>query len=192
MLAGIADFFDGFAARMLKVQSDIGKDLDSLADLVSFGLVPSLVMFQLIKSSTANDVVPYFALIIAVLSGVRLARFNNDSRQTDHFHGLPVPANALFLCPLPILVEASILDQTLTNPYVLLSISVVMALLLVTDIEMLALKFKGFGWRGNELKYLIMLLSIVGFTTYQWVAFPFIILLYILTSIFTSLFSANN
>ena len=93
LVAGIFDFLDGFAARMLKVTSAIGKDLDSLADMVTFGVVPSLLMFAMLKNNSSIEWLPYLALLIAVLSGLRLAKFNNDERQSDTFYGLPTPAN---------------------------------------------------------------------------------------------------
>lgn len=193
LASGLMDFFDGFAARLFKSDSNIGKDLDSLADMVSFGAVPSFLMYQMTKSVAIQDsLLVYIPLLIAVLSGVRLAKFNNDTRQTDHFHGLPVPANALFICALPILASQGIFTDYLQNPYVLVAISVIMSLQLVADYPLIALKFKGYGWKGNEPKYALILLSALGLATYQVVAFPFIIVLYVTLSIFTNFVSANK
>ncbi len=191
VLSGLADFLDGFAARLLHVQSAIGKDLDSLADLVSFGLVPSLVMFRLIEANTTTEYLPYVALSIAIFSALRLAKFNNDSRQSDSFIGVPTPASALFFCPLPMAMKLEYLSW-LQNPYSLAILAVLMSLLMISELKLIALKFKGYGWRGNEPRYLIIVLSIAAFATFQWVALPFIILLYLLTSIFTNLLISNN
>ncbi|MBU2915540.1 MULTISPECIES: CDP-diacylglycerol--serine O-phosphatidyltransferase [Reichenbachiella] len=185
-LSGVADFFDGFAARLLKATSNIGKDLDSLADMVSFGVVPAFVMFKMIEENAEQDYLPYVALIIVAFSALRLAKFNNDERQSDSFHGLPVPANALFLCALPFLASAEVFQSTLSNPWVLVVISIVMASLLVTDVKLLALKFKHFGWKGNEARYLILGLSLVGLATFQVMALPFVIVFYFIGSIFVN------
>ena len=191
-LSGIADFLDGLAARLLNVQSNIGKDLDSLADVVSFGVVPSLLMFQLINNSSHIQMLSYGGLTVAIFSGLRLAKFNNDTRQHEHFHGLPVPANALFLCPLPILIDQGVFSDVLTNPYFLLAISATTSLLLVSDFKLLALKFKGLGFKGNELRYLLIVGSLAAFTTFQWLALPFIVVFYLLTSIFALVLESNK
>ncbi|PIB36827.1 CDP-diacylglycerol--serine O-phosphatidyltransferase [Reichenbachiella sp. 5M10] len=182
-LSGIADFLDGFAARLLKATSNIGKDLDSLADMVSFGVVPAFVMYKMIEANTTIEYVPYIALIIVAYSALRLAKFNNDERQTDTFHGLPVPANALFLCTLPLLAEEPIFFDVLSNPWWLALISVGMASLLITDVKLLALKFKHFGWKGNEARYVILGGALVALLTFQLLAIPFVIVFYFLGSI---------
>lgn len=181
-LSGIADFLDGFAARLLNASSSIGKDLDSLADMVAFSAVPAFLMYKMIESSTNSSYIPYVAFIIAVFSALRLAKFNNDSRQSDSFYGLPVPANALFLCALPLFIERGIFVEYLTNAYVLTFIAVLMATLLVTDVKLIALKFKDFSWKGNESRYLLILGSLIALVTYQLIALPFVVLFYFLTS----------
>lgn len=186
VLSGVADFFDGFAARMLKATSNIGKDLDSLADLVSFGVVPAFVMFKMIEQNTQQSYMPYLALIIAVFSALRLAKFNNDPRQSDTFFGLPVPANALFICALPFLAQQRFFSSALSLDWLLVLISAMMSLLLVSDVKLLALKFSHFGWKGNEARYVVILVSLVLLVSFQVIAIPFVILFYFVSSIFTN------
>lgn len=189
ILSGVADFFDGFAARMLKATSNIGKDLDSLADLVSFGVVPAFVMFKMIEANSDWSYLPYFALVIAIFSALRLAKFNNDERQSDTFYGLPVPANALFICALPFLAQEEAFQMPLALPWFLVSISILMSFLLVSDVKLLALKFAGFGWKGNEPRYLVIGISLIAIATFQVIALPFVILFYFVASIFTNMMS---
>ncbi len=213
MLVGIAlvlDFFDGFTARLLKVTSPIGKDLDSLADMVTFGLVPSIVMFQLIKNGTniysfsaiySNPSVetgfqPYVAFVIAIFSCIRLAKFNNDTRQSTSFIGLPTPANAMVICSIPLIVNSAYSSgpfiETLLNPIFLSVISVLMSFLLVAELPLFALKFKNFGWSGNEIRYSFLLLSLLLIVLLKFIAIPLIILLYILISIVNNIFSKKR
>ncbi|MGL1887211.1 MAG: CDP-diacylglycerol--serine O-phosphatidyltransferase [Reichenbachiella sp.] len=186
-LSGIADFFDGFAARMMKSTSMIGKDLDSLADMVSFSLVPAFLMYKMIEVNTEVIYLPYVAFIIAIFSALRLAKFNNDTRQSDSFYGLPVPANALFLCTLPLFDSSGWVGQQLSNPYIVAGISVVMASLLITDVKLIALKFKNFAIKGNEARYLVIVVSLIAIATYQFIALPFIVIFYFVTSIFVNM-----
>ncbi|WP_162555933.1 CDP-diacylglycerol--serine O-phosphatidyltransferase [Reichenbachiella versicolor] len=193
MLSAIADFLDGFAARLLKSYSEIGKDLDSLADMLSFGLVPSLVVFKMVQNLGVSEWWwSYTPLIIAILSGVRLAKFNNDERQSDTFYGLPTPANAMFFCSLPLLIAHEVFGEIVNNPIILVIMSVSMALLLVSEIKMIALKFKGYGWQGNQNKYVTILISIGLLVTFKWIALPLIIVLYVIISILASLFDSNK
>lgn len=199
-IALLCDFFDGFAARMLKVTSTIGKDLDSLADMVTFGVVPGLVMFMMIgersvticPDETGSIIkvfscvrVPYIAFIIPILSAVRLAKFNNDTRQTTSFIGLPTPANAALICSLPLIkhFNPELYPAFLENPYVLCVLSVILSLLLVAEIPLFALKFKNFAWKGNEIRYVFLLLSLLFLITLKFVGIPLIILLYIFLSL---------
>ena len=141
-LAGIFDFFDGFAARMLKVSSPIGKELDSLADVVSFGVLPSLVMYKLITASTDSSVLPYIGFTIAVFSALRLAIFNVDETQRDSFRGLNTPANTLFITSLPLLYNH--VGRWLYQTEVLIAITLIFSFLLVSRIQFFAFKFKSF------------------------------------------------
>lgn len=188
VVAAVFDFFDGFAARLLKSVSAIGVQLDSLADMVSFGLVPSLAMWSLYETAPAQGWLPtemvqaaqYLTLIIVAFSALRLAKFNVDDTQHSEFCGLPTPANGLFCLSLGMLAMSG--DVTLSKEVVLI-VSVVMASLLISPLRMFALKFKGFGWRGNELRYSFIALSaliIILFTRYS---IPAIIIIYIALSL---------
>lgn len=178
--AGVFDFFDGFAARLLKISSPIGKELDSLADMVSFGLLPSLFIFNLI-SGESPGLLPYIAILMAVCSALRLAIFNVDETQSDSFRGVPTPANALFITALPFLDTA--MFRFLFDPIVLASITVVFSLLLVSRFELFALKFKNFGWHDNQLRFTFLGVSVLLFALLQFAALPVIIILYILLSL---------
>ena len=192
-LGAFFDFFDGMAARALHVKSEMGKQMDSLADLVSFGVVPGFIMYQLLLSSpnlpqwsVLNiNIAPYFAFIIPVLSAFRLAKFNIDTRQTDSFIGVPTPANALLIGSLPFIINGvfSIQLVQIHNYYLLIVLSVVMAFLLVAELPLFALKFKGFSWQGNQLRFSFILLSILLLILLKVTAFPFIILSYIILSL---------
>ncbi|MEP1792108.1 CDP-alcohol phosphatidyltransferase family protein [Reichenbachiella sp.] len=189
VLSGIVDFFDGFLARLLKSASNIGKDLDSLADMVSFGVVPALVMYQLLQISAPGTYWPYLAVLIVVMSGLRLAKFNNDERQSDRFFGLPTPANAFLIISLAHLATDGILWEVVNNWQVLVGITLIMSILLVIDIPMMAFKFKQYGWKGNELKYIFLIITIIMALTLQLVAVPLIIVLYITGSVLAYVFS---
>lgn len=196
-MAAILDFFDGFAARLLHVSSPIGKDLDSLADMVTFGVVPGMVMFKIIQS-TMNFYhaihLEYIAFIIPIFSAVRLARFNNDTRQTTSFIGLPTPANAILICSLPLAYNAffdggtPLRQCSFCSTELSIIISCISAFLLITPIPMFALKFKSFGFKGNEIRYVFLWLSLFLLLTLKFVGIPLIIVLYILMSMGNNLF----
>ncbi|MEP2023884.1 MAG: CDP-alcohol phosphatidyltransferase family protein [Reichenbachiella sp.] len=192
LLSGVVDFFDGFAARLLKSTSNIGKDLDSLADMVSFGVVPALVMYQLLQISAPDSPWKYLSILIAVMSGLRLAKFNNDERQSDRFFGLPTPANAFFIISLAHLANEGLWYDVVSNWEVLVGITICTSLLLVADIPMLAFKFKQYGWKGNEAKYAFLLLSLIMAILFQLVAVPLIIVMYIVGSILTHLMAPKT
>ena len=197
VLAAVFDFLDGFVARLLKQQSPLGVQLDSLADDVTFGLVPALVMFDMYNRSTSYygcecgvmGYLGYVTLIIAAFSVLRLAKFNIDTTQSTEFSGLPTPANALLLLSVAMLAQRG--DIALYQEHILL-LSVAMSFLLISPIRMFALKFKGFGWQGNELRYLFILASalIIAFVPLYSVAI--IITLYIVVSTVKWLFSKNG
>ena len=180
-IACVFDFLDGFAARMLKINSPIGKELDSLADMVSFGLLPSLVVYKMMMSTGAPDYLPYFAFSIAVFSALRLAIFNVDERQSDSFRGLPTPANALMITALPLLT--GIFAEFLQLSWVLVSITILSSYLMVSGIELFALKFKNFSWQDNKIRFTFLLLSVLLLAILQFAAIPLIILLYIALSL---------
>ena len=187
--AAIFDFFDGFAARLLKVNSEIGKQLDSLADMVTFGVLPSFVMFAYL-SEEGLGIYSFIGFIIAVFSAFRLAKFNVDTRQSDQFIGLPTPANALFICTLFLLKDQAYLSFVF-EPIGLIVISLLFSILLVAEIPMLALKFKSFKFKGNEYRFGMILLGLVLIVFFQYSAIPFVILLYIVLSIIKNMLQAE-
>ena len=195
--ASVFDFFDGFVARLMKQQSPLGVQLDSLADDVTFGVVPAVVMYDIYVHTTSfygldsewMGYASYVVLIIAAFSVLRLAKFNIDTTQATEFCGLPTPANALMLLSLAMLYEQG--SVALYQEHIL-AISIAAAALLISPIRMFALKFKGFGWRGNELRYgfiLVSLLIIILVPTYAVLS---IIVLYIVVSTLRWLFVGRN
>jgi CDP-diacylglycerol--serine O-phosphatidyltransferase len=212
-IAAVLDFLDGFAARMLNAYSVIGKDLDSLADMVTFGVVPGVVMFKLITLSrligdaqahgvydTAalayEDTVyspAYIGFAITIFSAIRLAKFNNDSRQSDSFIGLPTPANTILICSLPlVLAHNKEMALWFMNPSFLCILSCVTSLLLVSEIPLFSLKFKSFGWSVNSLRYIFLLLSLLLIFTTHFIGITLIVILYILLSIVNNIFSKKK
>jgi CDP-diacylglycerol--serine O-phosphatidyltransferase len=185
-LACVFDFLDGLVARALKISSPIGKELDSLADVVSFGLLPALFIFNWISSQTTNPFFSYAALLIVVCSALRLAIFNVDESQSDSFKGLPTPANALFLTGLPFIQFDG--AQVLFHPVSLFIISIVFSLLLVSRIRLFALKFKDFSWRGNKVRFTFIAVAVLLLVTVKFAAVPLVIILYILLSLGVLLF----
>ena len=188
------DFFDGFAARLLKSYSPLGKQLDSLADMVSFGVVPGLILFRLFQhshwigifqSQQWIDAGSYFMFIVTLFSCIRLARFNIDTRQTDHFIGLPVPANTLFIASLPFIINENKFGSrdVLLNPNVLCIIAVLSALIMVAELPLIALKFKSFNWTNNKAQWLLIGFAVLCFLTISYAALPIIILFYIILSL---------
>lgn len=179
--ACVFDFLDGFVARLLKVSSPIGKELDSLADMVSFGVLPSLTMFYWLRAVSDTDYLAYVSLMLAVFSALRLAKFNVDTRQTNSFIGIPTPANALFITALTFLPPV-IRDLVFTTP-VLIIITIWFSLLMVAPLELFALKFKNFTWADNRLRFTFLALSVFLLVFLQAGAIPFIILLYVVASL---------
>jgi CDP-diacylglycerol---serine O-phosphatidyltransferase len=182
LAACIFDFFDGFAARLFKANSPIGKELDSLADMVSFGALPSLFMYKtLALSSPAASYLPYIGLLIAVCSALRLAKFNIDETQSDSFKGLPTPANAIFITTLPFLTQP--VFAAVHQPIVLSIITIIFSLFMVSRFDLFALKFKNFSWADNKIRFTFLLLSVFLVAFLHWAALPLLILLYIAMSL---------
>lgn len=185
VLAAVFDFFDGFVARLLKCPSPIGVQLDSLADMISFGFVPSAVLYVICTGTIdEEEVVLRYAytlgcFVLAAFSALRLAKFNIDETQHTEFCGLPTPANALFFTSLGLIYARTGFDF---GGHLLICIMPVMAWLLVSPIRMFALKFKGFGWQGNEIRYLFLAASVVLIGVVRLYSIPAIIVLYILVS----------
>lgn len=224
-IAAVLDFLDGFAARLLNVVSPIGKDLDSLSDMVTFGLVPGVVMYKLIGFSFSKHIFGVFmnvffnekelgmeqyliftaflGFLITIFSAIRLAKFNNDPRQSDSFIGLPTPANAILVCSIPLIANLNDvrdittfplfgLDSFIISPYFLLSLTVVLSYLLVAPIPLFALKFKSFGWEGNQIRYVFLVLSLGLLIGLQYVGVTLTIFLYVLMSIANNLFKKKE
>ena len=195
------DFLDGFVARILKVNSEIGVQLDSLADMVTSGVVPGIAMFQLLRMAekdgwnldlfgmhTEVGLLPLFGFLITLASAYRLAIFNVDENQVTSFRGLPTPANALLILSLPLILlnqNNEILSDLILNQWFLIGITLLSAFLLNSRIELFALKFEGTGFKENGIKYLFIIGSLVLILTLKFLAIPVIIALYILTSLLT-------
>ncbi len=180
ILAAIIDFFDGFAARLLKVQSEIGKQLDSLADLVSFGVLPGMILFEMTRSVTESEYLPFLSLTVPLFSALRLAKFNLDTRQSDRFIGLPTPANALFISTLPYLgLHWPLVGTWLEIPWVLLLIAWVFSILLVLELPLIALKFKSFAPAQNLFRYALLAIGLALLLWLGLAGIPLIILAYI-------------
>lgn len=167
IFSAVFDFFDGMFARLLNAHSPIGKDLDSLADNVSFGLVPSLILFSLLREMSypealtgIGEYIPYFAFLISIFSALRLAKFNIDTRQSTSFIGLPVPANALFWAAGIAGYHDVLKEGGIWLP-VLLVLTVCFSLLMVSELPMFSLKFKNLSWRDNKLPYIFLAVSAV-------------------------------
>lgn len=196
LLAALFDFLDGLAARALKAYSDIGKQLDSLADMVSFGFIPGLFVYKMLSISlVANglpEILAYSGFIITIFSALRLAKFNIDTRQTENFIGLATPANTLFFISLPFMQSQPIeVLHILTNPVVLVFLSIGFSFLLVSEIPLFSFKFKSMAFNPNIHRYLLLILSLILIIFFKFAAIPMIIAIYILLSIiFKDKFSA--
>lgn len=193
------DFFDGLAARLLKVESELGVQLDSLADLVTSGVVPGFVMMQLLASSIgstaisgewvlASSFVPYIALLIPIASAYRLAKFNIDEEQKDSFIGLPTPANAVLILSLPLIIDYQFSELSagiIHNYWFLIGLTLLSTFLLNAPIQLFALKFKSWGFKENAVRYIFIALCAILLVLLKFVAIPVIIISYIFLSLFS-------
>ncbi|HEY5327788.1 MAG TPA: CDP-diacylglycerol--serine O-phosphatidyltransferase [Mucilaginibacter sp.] len=188
-LSAIFDFFDGLASRVLKSFSGIGKELDSLADMVSFGVLPAVIMYQLFLQSHQIDKVSswlnFIAFLIPVFSALRLAKFNVDTRQAENFIGLPTPANAILIASFPLILAHHNKYYTpyLLNPYILSCFVIIMCILLVIEVPMMSLKFKNKDFNENIYRYLLLLFSAILILFFKFAAVPVVIFIYIILSI---------
>jgi len=189
ILAGVLDFFDGFAARIFKVDGDFGKQLDSLADVITFGLVPGLYLYHtLLKLNEWPFEMSYptwlvfIPLLIPVFSALRLAKFNIDTEQSSSFIGLPTPANAFWIMSLPYFMEEFNYLE-LMNPYVLVAWALLSCFLLVSPLKLMALKVKGFGWKENASRYIFLLICLILLVVFKFASLSIIIPFYILYSL---------
>jgi CDP-diacylglycerol--serine O-phosphatidyltransferase len=181
LISGVFDFFDGFVARLVKANSLIGKELDSLADVVSFGVLPSVLLYQLLQGTTASDVLPFIGFSIAAFAAMRLAIFNIDETQSDSFKGLNTPATTLFITGLPFLPTSITHHLFQTWPLIILILG--LCLLMVSRIEFFAFKFKDFSWSSNKIRFTFIVIALVLTITLQFAAISPIILLYFLLSL---------
>lgn len=223
------DFADGFLARKLGVSGEMGKQLDSLADMVTFGVAPGMIMLVMmsmnvdqyfyyrmegevfpetvyfdffaylnqVADGTERYAIPFFALAIPFFSIFRLAKFNVDLRQTDRFIGLPTPANTLFFMTFPLMVAYGDVSHreiivNICSPEVLAILCVAMSFLLIVELPLFALKFKQFGWKGNEIRYLFLLISAGLIIVFKTWAIALIVFLYLILSLLDNLFNKKK
>jgi len=188
LLSAIFDFFDGFASRVLQSFSGIGKELDSLADIVSFGVLPSVILYQLfLQAPQIDKVSPYLnfiAFLIPVFSALRLAKFNTDTRQAEIFIGLPTPANGMLIGSFPLIMDQyPNLDRFILNPYGLSAFALIMCGLLVAEMPLMSLKFKNKDFNKNIYRYLLLLFSAILILFFKFAAVPVIIFIYVTLSV---------
>lgn len=182
LLSGLFDFFDGMVARLLNVKSEIGKQLDSLADMVSFGFLPGVVMFQLLKASDYSSAyLPYLGFFITVFSALRLAKFNIDERQTEDFIGLNTPMNTLFIVSLPFIAHDY--PEIIRSSITLIAITAITCHLLVSELKIFSFKLSDTSWAKNKYKFVFLIVSLILIGFLKFVAIPFILILYISLSI---------
>ncbi|MGJ8684515.1 MAG: CDP-alcohol phosphatidyltransferase family protein [Nonlabens sp.] len=209
------DFFDGLAARLLNVSGELGKQLDSLADMVTSGVVPGIVMCQLLADATGHSSnfftvdadlgwssatslfkeITFLGFLITAASAYRLAKFNIDTRQTDSFIGVPTPANAILIISLGIIAQIThndLIFSILSNPYILIGITLLSCYLLNAELPLFALKFKSFGWKTNEIRWIFIVLCVVMIITLKIYAVPCIIVLYVLMSVFNNVMNKSK
>jgi CDP-diacylglycerol--serine O-phosphatidyltransferase len=199
LAAAFLDFFDGMSARLLKIDGELGKQLDSLADVISFGLAPAFIAISMtgVFNMESPSVLAFVPLIMAAFSAYRLGKFNIDPRQEEAFIGLPTPSNALFWLAFPLIAEYQSGDGFLSGAYagfmestpIIVTASVILGVLLVSEIRLFSLKFKSFSWKGNEPKFILIGLSLILLVLIQLKAIPIIVLLYIIVSFIKNLIS---
>jgi CDP-diacylglycerol--serine O-phosphatidyltransferase len=225
-ISAFCDFLDGFIARLLKVQSELGKQLDSLADMVTFGVAPGIMVYVMmdhpalitslnsdfsprsLELSSELELLKYAAFLLPVFALFRLAKFNLDTRQSDSFIGVPTPAMTLFFAVFPLIIiqsydgmnMANVSEssfrfqcvQLISNPYFLAISSLIFSLLMVSEIPLFALKFKKFGWKGNEIRWIFLTLAVVMLATLFFWAIPLIIILYVILSLINTQFTKHK
>lgn len=208
-IAALFDFLDGLMARLLGAYSEFGKQLDSLADLVSFGLAPAVILYHLFLATPqiptfslgGMPVLAFIAFLVPLFSAMRLAKFNLDEQQTDSFIGLPTPANAILIASLPlILMQCAaipknfclIFDLFLNHFYFLVLFTCFMCFMLVAEVRLFSLKFKDYSWNNNKWRYGFLTLSLCSLLIFYFIAIPLIIFFYILLSLIINISESNN
>tara|TARA_R110001632_G_scaffold28927_2_gene77017 strand:+ start:41403 stop:42164 length:762 start_codon:yes stop_codon:yes gene_type:complete len=213
ILGIVFDFFDGFLARILKVSGELGKQLDSLADMVTSGVVPGIVMFYMIRMVVMIDIgdidyvitfgrvdfntgyLPYLGLLLTLAACYRLAKFNIDTRQSESFIGLPTPAMSLFVISLPLIqmnTDIEFVKEMISNNYFLIAITLLLSYLMNAELPLFSLKFKNYGIKDNVFKYLLILLSVILLITVQYLAIPIIIVVYVILSVIDNINIKKN
>ncbi len=208
LLGILFDFFDGFAARLLNVSGELGKQLDSLADLVTSGVAPAMIMYKLLSQSQShtnwyqdfsctigswasehNNTIyffPFIGMLLAIAAAYRLANFNIDERQTSSFIGLPTPAMSLFIAAIPLILMYSnnvLAKNVFLNKYVLIGITIILSLLMNANISLFSLKFKNYSFKDNAFVYLFLIASLLLLLIFKFVAIPIIITIYVVFSL---------
>lgn len=187
-IAAVADFLDGFAARMLGAYSDMGKELDSLCDLVSFGVAPAMILFFCLQECGMPQWTAWISLLIPVAGAIRLARFNIDTRQTTNFIGLPIPANAIFWIGQTAILYAG----AQTYSWVITIVIIIMAWLMNCDLPMPSLKFKSFGWKGNGYRWTLIAAAIILVGIWGLEGLARLIVFYVILAFFARIAEANR
>lgn len=193
IIAAVLDFLDGFAARMLKAYSDIGKQLDSLADMVTFGVVPGLMLYTIFYMGNASSdltenqllIGQHSMLLVTLFSALRLAKFNIDTRQTDYFIGVPTPANTLVVISLAIVLSHDEFgwSSIIYHPFFLIGFALLSSWLMVAEIPLISFKFTSFGFSENKGRYLLLLISLLSLLIFRYAAAPVIVFFYVLLSL---------
>ena len=192
-VAGLFDFLDGFAARLLHAHSPIGADLDSLSDVVSFGVAPGFIMYWLMSRSfdlpqwciAGINMLPCLAFLLPVFSAIRLAKFNIDNTQKTTFRGIPAPGMAIFIASLPLaLSQVHHLKDGVLSYWACLGIALIFSFMMVSRLRFFSFKMKSAKWNGNEVRWIFLLVTITSFVIFKWISFPFVMMFYVLLSIF--------
>jgi len=212
IIALFCDFFDGLTARLLNAYSDFGKQFDSLADLISFGIAPAFIIYEFFKSSliinennlininTINLIYLFSPIIIVLSSAIRLAKFNIDNKQSKSFIGLPTPASAIFIVSFPLILtyQQSLLAMlVLSNKFFLLTVVLFLSIMMIAPIKLFSLKINNLSLKNNLHIYILMIFAIITLIMYKFIAIPFIIIFYILMSVIISIvcpksYNSNN
>lgn len=180
LVSGICDFFDGMAARALHVKSTIGKELDSLADMISFGFVPGVVFFMMLKESSNLAFIPYLGFLVTVFSALRLAKFNVDERQSQDFIGLNTPMNTFFVLSLPFIGRD--FPDLVYSPYTLILIVLIVSYLLVSEMRLFSMKLSSPSWEKNKFQFIFVILTVLLVIFLKFIALPLVLLSYIIFS----------
>ena len=192
-VAGLFDFFDGFTARLLKAHSPIGADLDSLADVVASGVAPGFIMYWLMLHAADLpqvvwldiNVLPCLAFLLPVFAAIRLARFNIDDTQTTSFRGLPAPGMAIFIASLPLaLSQVGHLADGVLGYWACLGITLIFSFMMVSRLRFFSFKMKSARWKGNEVRWIFLIVAVAAVAIFHLVALPFVMMVYMLLSVF--------